>query len=270
MVVFKETTKVPPNGALWIGQGSSPIVKMDYIKISLIGLIALLSYYLLLQWPSDIEKITDKPYPKVEKLGEKDLIQRDFNDSEDSLLTFKENGSLSSNEEAIKGSGQKNDLKYKTISNDVLSLLIDLESGAFIESEMLNVDTEFLSKTPLSLFGNRDLGGGQDCPSDLGAIYNGENCLGVYLANSGFYNQKDGYIKPGFSSLEKLSLDGGSVLYIFSGKNNFFSFTRKVLLREGSYLVQVEDVIGLEGASSNTEEALARGVELALEPGPLG
>ncbi|MBI80837.1 MAG: membrane protein insertase YidC [Gammaproteobacteria bacterium] len=227
---------------------------MDYIKISLIGLIALLSYYLLLQWPSDIEKITDKPYPKVEKLGEKDLIQRDFNDSEDSLLTFKENGSLGSNEEAIKGSGQKNDLKYKTISNDVLSLLIDLESGAFIESEMLNVDTEFLSKTPLSLFGNRDLGGGQDCPSDLGAIYNGENCLGVYLANSGFYNQKDGYIKPGFSSLEKLSLDGGSVLYIFSGKNNFFSFTRKVLLREGSYLVQVEDVIGLEGASSNTEE----------------
>ncbi len=254
MVVFKETTKVPPNGALWIGQGSSQIVKMDYIKISLIGLIALLSYYLLLQWPSDIEKITDKPYPKVEKLGEKDLIQRDFNDSEDSLLTFKENGSLGSNEEAIKGSGQKNDLKYKTISNDVLSLLIDLESGAFIESEMLNVDTEFLSKTPLSLFGNRDLGGGQDCPSDLGAIYNGENCLGVYLANSGFYNQKDGYIKPGFSSLEKLSLDGGSVLYIFSGKNNFFSFTRKVLLREGSYLVQVEDVIGLEGASSNTEE----------------
>ena len=254
MVVFKETTKVPPNGALWIGQGSSQIVKMDYIKISLIGLIALLSYYLLLQWPSDIEKITDKPYPKVEKLGEKDLIQRDFNDSEDSLLTFKENGSLGSNEEAIKGSGQKNDLKYKTISNDVLSLLIDLESGAFIESEMLNVDTEFLSKTPLSLFGNRDLGGGQDCPSDLGAIYNGENCLGVYLANSGFYNQKDGYIKPGFSSLEKLSLDGRSVLYIFSGKNNFFSFTRKVLLREGSYLVQVEDVIGLEGASSNTEE----------------
>ncbi len=254
MVVFKETTKVPPNGALWIGQGSSQIVKMDYIKISLIGLIALLSYYLLLQWPSDIEKITDKPYPKVEKLGEKDLIQRDFNDSEDSLLTFKENGSLGSNEEAIKGSGQKNDLKYKTISNDVLSLLIDLESGAFIESEMLNVDTEFLSKTPLSLFGNRDLGGGQDCPSDLGAIYNGENCLGVYLANSGFYNQKDGYIKPGFSSLEKLSLDGGSVLYIFSGKNNFFSFTRKVLLREGSYLVQVEDVIGLEGASSNTQE----------------
>ena len=254
MVGFKETTKVPPNGALWIGQGSSQIVKMDYIKISLIGLIALLSYYLLLQWPSDIEKITDKPYPKVEKLGEKDLIQRDFNDSEDSLLTFKENGSLSSNEEAIKGSGQKNDLKYKTISNDVLSLLIDLESGAFIESEMLNVDTEFLSKTPLSLFGNRDLGGGQDCPSDLGAIYNGENCLGVYLANSGFYNQKDGYIKPGFSSLEKLSLDGGSVLYIFSGKNNFFSFTRKVLLREGSYLVQVEDVIGLEGTSSNTEE----------------
>ena len=254
MVVFKETTKVPPNGALWIGQGSSQIVKMDYIKISLIGLIALLSYYLLLQWPSDIEKITDKPYPKVEKLGEKDIIQRDFNDSEDSLLTFKENGSLGSNEEAIKGSGQKNDLKYKTISNDVLSLLIDLESGAFIESEMLNVDTEFLSKTPLSLFGNRDLGGGQDCPSDLGAIYNGENCLGVYLANSGFYNQKDGYIKPGFSSLEKLSLDGGSVLYIFSGKNNFFSFTRKVLLREGSYLVQVEDVIGLEGASSNTEE----------------
>ena len=227
---------------------------MDYIKISLIGLIALLSYYLLLQWPSDIEKITDKPYPEVEKLGEKDLIKRDFNDSEDSLLTFKENGSLGSNEEAIKGSGQKNDLKYKTISNDVLSLLIDLESGAFIESEMLNVDTEFLSKTPLSLFGNRDLGGGQDCPSDLGAIYNGENCLGVYLANSGFYNQKDGYIKPGFSSLEKLSLDGGSVLYIFSGKNNFFSFTRKVLLREGSYLVQVEDVIGLEGASSNTEE----------------
>ncbi len=254
MVVFKETTKVPPNGALWIGQGSSQIVKMDYIKISLICLIALLSYYLLLQWPSDIEKITDKPYPKVEKLGEKDLIQSDFNDSEDSLLTFKENGSLGSNEEAIKGSGQKNDLKYKTISNDVLSLLIDLESGAFIESEMLNVDTEFLSKTPLSLFGNRDLGGGQDCPSDLGAIYNGENCLGVYLANSGFYNQKDGYIKPGFSSLEKLSLDGGSVLYIFSGKNNFFSFTRKVLLREGSYLVQVEDVIGLEGASSNTEE----------------
>jgi len=254
LVVFKETTKVPPNGALWIGQGSSQIVKMDYIKISLIGLIALLSYYLLLQWPSDIEKVTDKPYPKVEKLGEKDLIQRDFNDSEDSLLTFKENGSLGSNDEAIKGSGQKNDLKYKTISNDVLSLLIDLESGAFIESEMLNVDTEFLSKTPLSLFGNRDLGGGQDCPSDLGAIYNGENCLGVYLANSGFYNQKDGYIKPGFSSLEKLSLDGGSVLYIFSGKNNFFSFTRKVLLREGSYLVQVEDVIGLEGASSNTEE----------------
>lgn len=227
---------------------------MDYIKISLIGLIALLSYYLLLQWPSEIETNNTKPYSNTGGAEKLDLIKEGFSDSEDSLLTFKENKSLSPPGRVAEGSVGENKSKFKTISSDVLSILIDLESGAFVEAEMLNVDTEFLSKTPLSLLGNRLLGDGQDCPSELGALYSGESCLGVYLANSGFYNQTDGYIKPNFNSLEKLALDSGSMLYIFSGKKDSFSFTRKVLLRKGSYLVEVEDVIGIEGGGSNREE----------------
>ena len=243
-----------PYGAFWSGQGSPKILKMDYIKISLIGLIALLSYYLLLQWPSEIETNNTKPYSNTGGAEKLDLIKEGFSDSEDSLLTFKENKSLSPPGRVAEGSVGENKSKFKTISSDVLSILIDLESGAFVEAEMLNVDTEFLSKTPLSLLGNRLLGDGQDCPSELGALYSGESCLGVYLANSGFYNQTDGYIKPNFNSLEKLALDSGSMLYIFSGKKDSFSFTRKVLLRKGSYLVEVEDVIGIEGGGSNREE----------------
>ena len=243
-----------PYGAFWSGQSSPKILKMDYIKISLIGLIALLSYYLLLQWPSEIETNNTKPYSNTGGAEKLDLIKEGFSDSEDSLLTFKENKSLSPPGRVAEGSVGENKSKFKTISSDVLSILIDLESGAFVEAEMLNVDTEFLSKTPLSLLGNRLLGDGQDCPSELGALYSGESCLGVYLANSGFYNQTDGYIKPNFNSLEKLALDSGSMLYIFSGKKDSFSFTRKVLLRKGSYLVEVEDVIGIEGGGSNREE----------------
>mgnify|MGYP001294929953 CR=1 FL=1 len=245
---------MPPNGALWAGQSSPETLKMDYVKISLLGLIALLSYYLLLQWPSEIETHNNTPYTDAGEVEKFDLIKEGFSDSEDSLLTFKENKPLSSGGVVAKDSVGENKSTFKTISNDVLNILIDLESGAFVEAEMLNVDTEFLSKKPLSLFGNRLLGEGKDCPSELGAFYNGENCLGVYLANSGFYNQTDGYIKPNFNSLEKLVLDGGSTLYIFSGKKDLFSFTRKVLLRKGSYLVEVEDVIGVEGAGSNREE----------------
>ncbi len=254
MAVFKETIKMPPIWTLWLRQGSSETLKMDYIKISLIGLIALLSYYLLLQWPSEVEIDNNVPNVKKEAVEKFDLIKEGFDDSEDSLITFQEKESLSPSEETAKDSIQANKLKFKTVSNDVLNLLVDMESGAFIQADMLNVDTEFLSKTPLSLLGNRQLGDGQDCPSELGAVYNGESCLGVYLANSGFYNQRDGYIRPSFNSLERLTLDGGSMLYIFSGKNDVFSFTRKVLLRKGSYLVEVEDIIGLEGAGSNKEE----------------
>ena len=245
---------MPPNGALRAGQSSPETLKMDYVKISLLGLIALLSYYLLLQWPSEIETHNNTPYTDTGEVEKFDPIKEGFSDSEDSLLTFKENKPLSSGGVVAKDSVGENKSTFKTISNDVLNILIDLESGAFVEAEMLNVDTEFLSKKPLSLFGNRLLGEGKDCPSELGAFYNGENCLGVYLANSGFYNQTDGYIKPSFNSLEKLALDGGSTLYIFSGKKDLFSFTRKVLLRKGSYLVEVEDVIGVEGAGSNREE----------------
>ena len=245
---------MPPIWTLWLRQGSSETLKMDYIKISLIGLIALLSYYLLLQWPSEVEIDNNVPNVKKEAVEKFDLIKEGFDDSEDSLITFQEKESLSPSEETAKDSIQANKLKFKTVSNDVLNLLVDMESGAFIQADMLNVDTEFLSKTPLSLLGNRQLGDGQDCPSELGAVYNGESCLGVYLANSGFYNQRDGYIRPSFNSLERLTLDGGSMLYIFSGKNDVFSFTRKVLLRKGSYLVEVEDIIGLEGAGSNKEE----------------
>lgn len=245
---------MPPIRTLWLRRGSSETLKMDYIKISLIGLIALLSYYLLLQWPSEIEINNSVPNSKKEVVEKFDLIKEGFNDSEDSLITFQEKESLSPGEETAKDSIQANKSKFKTVSNDVLSLLVDVESGAFIQADMLNVDTEFLSKTPLSLLGNRKLGDGQDCPSELGALYDGESCLGVYLANSGFYNQRDGYIRPSFNSLERLTLDGGSMLYIFSGKNDEFSFTRKVLLRKGSYLVEVEDIIGLEGAGSNKEE----------------
>jgi len=254
LAVFKETIKMPPIWTLWLRQGSSETLKMDYIKISLIGLIALLSYYLLLQWPSEVEIDNNVPNVKKEAVEKFDLIKEGFDDSEDSLITFQEKESLSPSEETAKDSIQANKLKFKTVSNDVLNLLVDMESGAFIQADMLNVDTEFLSKTPLSLLGNRQLGDGQDCPSELGAVYNGESCLGVYLANSGFYNQRDGYIRPSFNSLERLTLDGGSMLYIFSGKNDVFSFTRKVLLRKGSYLVEVEDIIGLEGAGSNKEE----------------
>ena len=245
---------MPPIWTLWLRRGSSETLKMDYIKISLIGLIALLSYYLLLQWPSEVEIDNNVPNVKKEAVEKFDLIKGGFDDSEDSLITFQEKESLSPSEETAKDSIQANKLKFKTVSNDVLNLLVDMESGAFIQADMLNVDTEFLSKTPLSLLGNRQLGDGQDCPSELGAVYNGESCLGVYLANSGFYNQRDGYIRPSFNSLERLTLDGGSMLYIFSGKNDVFSFTRKVLLRKGSYLVEVEDIIGLEGAGSNKEE----------------
>ena len=101
---------------------------MDYIKISLIGLIAVIAYYLLLQWPPSSIEVPINPTTSQENLvasqepAETILFKEEvLIDSKDSLSEL---GSLSSSSGLAVSDNkiETNLARVFSLNNDVLNL----------------------------------------------------------------------------------------------------------------------------------------------------
>ena len=221
---------------------------MDYIKISLIGLIAVIVYYLALQWsglPNEEIKI------EVTENDNLTLNEEVFKDSKDSL------SALDAAPPQVVESGESitaevTSSRRFSLDNDVLRIEIDSLTGRYVAANLIPIKTEKGSDESLSIFGSRQIDTEDGCPVYLGAAQTNRGCVGNYFASSGFYSPGLGYLNPKFSSLEKMSLGDGGVIYILSGENEDLLFTRRVLMRPGLFSLEVEDIVGLKVGSEPT------------------
>ena len=229
---------------------------MDYIKVSLIGLIAVIAYYLLLQWPSStpvqINTISSQEGLASEEPTKNILFKKEsLNDSKDSLSELgkpSSPGGLSEPNNQIEA-----DLsRVFSLNNDVLSIDVDADTGRFIKADMKDIRVEKGADEPVSLFGPRLIDSENGCPVGLGATQKGYGCVGNYFASSGFYSASAGYLDPNFKTIEKLTMEDGGSIYILSGENSDMDFTRRVWLRPGEYSLEVEDSVGLKDTSKTT------------------
>ena len=221
---------------------------MDYIKISLIGLIAVIVYYLALQWsglPNEEIKL------EVTENETITLNEKVFKDSKDSL------SALDAAPPQVVESGESitaevTSSRRFSLDNDVLRIEIDSLTGRYVAANLIPIKTEKGSDESLSIFGSRQIDTEDGCPVYLGAVQTNRGCVGNYFASSGFYSPGLGYLNPKFSSLEKMSLGDGGVIYILSGENEDLLFTRRVLMRPGLFSLEVEDIVGLKVGSEPT------------------
>ena len=221
---------------------------MDYIKISLIGLIAVIVYYLALQWsglPNEEIKL------EVTENETITLNEEVFKDSKDSL------SALDAAPPQVVESGESLTAEVTpsrrfSLDNDVLRIDIDSLTGRYVAANLIPIKTEKGSDESLSIFGSRQIDTEDGCPVYLGAVQTNRGCVGNYFASSGFYSPGLGYLNPKFSSLEKMSLGDGGVIYILSGENEDLLFTRRVLMRPGLFSLEVEDIVGLKVGSEPT------------------
>ena len=221
---------------------------MDYIKISLIGLIAVIVYYLALQWsglPNEEIKL------EVTENETITLNEEVFKDSKDSL------SALDAAPPQVVESGESITAEVTpsrrfSLDNDVLRIEIDSLTGRYVAANLIPIKTEKGSDESLSIFGSRQIDTEDGCPVYLGAVQTNRGCVGNYFASSGFYSPGLGYLNPKFSSLEKMSLGDGGVIYILSGENKDLLFTRRVLMRPGLFSLEVEDIVGLKVGSEPT------------------
>lgn len=221
---------------------------MDYIKISLIGLIAVIVYYLALQWsglPNEEIKL------EVTENETITLNEEVFKDSKDSL------SALDAAPPQVVESGESITAEVTpsrrfSLDNDVLKIEIDSLTGRYVAANLIPIKTEKGSDESLSIFGSRQIDTEDGCPVYLGAVQTNRGCVGNYFASSGFYSPGLGYLNPKFSSLEKMSLGDGGVIYILSGENEDLLFTRRVLMRPGLFSLEVEDIVGLKVGSEPT------------------
>ncbi len=221
---------------------------MDYIKFSLIGLIAVIVYYLALQWsglPSEEIKLEITENETIT------LNEEVFKDSKDSL------SALDAAPPQVVESGESITTEVTpsrrfSLDNDVLRIEIDSLTGRYVAANLIPIKTEKGSDESLSIFGSRQIDSEDGCPVYLGATQTNRGSVGNYFASSGFYSPGLGYLNPKFSSLEKMSLGDGGVIYILSGENEDLLFTRRVLMRPGLFSLEVEDIVGLKVGSEPT------------------
>jgi len=237
---------------------------MDYIKISLIGLIAVIAYYLLLQWPPSsvevpINPITTQETPiasqesgKTFPIGDGVLIDSDPSLTDKETLISAPDDSTSSN-----GLSEPNQQVVITpsrvfsLNNDVLNIEIDAVTGRFVKAGMKDIKVEKGVDESVSLFGRRSIDSEDGCPIGLGLVQNGYECVGNYFASSGFIADNK-FLHPNFKSIEKLTMGDEGVLYTLYGGNSDMLFTRKVWLKPEKYFLDVEDSVLLKSGSEPT------------------
>ena len=218
---------------------------MDYIKVLLIGLIAVIVYYLALQWSAlpEQEVVFNPEAEEVITLKEEGL-----NDSKDLLSALDTTPPGVAEPEETKTSDLATSRLF-SLKNDVLNVEVDSLTGRYVAADLIPIKTEKDSEESLSIFGSRQIDPEEGCPVYLGVAQTSKGCVGNYFASSGFYSPSSGYLNPKFSSLEKISLSNGSVIYILKGESEGLDFIRRVLMRPGQFSLEVEDLVGLKVGS---------------------
>ena len=187
---------------------------MDYIKVLLIGLIAVIVYYLALQW-SAVPEQEVAFIPEIEEVIA--LKEEGLSDSKD-LLSALDTAPAGVAETRETKTGELVTSRLFSLKNDVLNVEVDSLTGRYVAADLIPIKTEKGSEESLSIFGSRQIDPEEGCPVYLGAAQTNKGCVGNYFASSGFYSPGLGYLNPKFSSLDKMSLDNGSVIYVLEGK----------------------------------------------------
>ena len=183
---------------------------MDVIKTSLIIAIGITFYYLLLQWPNQVDNYEVSTNYTNESI--------EFGDSED-LLTEPLSPLSEQNEIQIESASQP--LEVFEIENDDLSLFIEKSTGKFTISFLKNISLEKGGKDPFVVLDPNN----------------------SYSANSGFYTRSQGYLRPNFSKIsESLGVNGKNI-YTLEGETNGISFKKKIEMDVVGYGIKIFDEI---------------------------
>ena len=183
---------------------------MDVIKTSLIIAIGITFYYLLLQWPNQVDNY------EVSTNYTNEIIE--FDDSED-LLTEPLSPLSEQNEIQIESASQP--LEVFEVENDDLSLFIEKSTGKFTISFLKNISLEKGGKDPFVVLDPNN----------------------SYSANSGFYTRSQGYLRPNFSKIsESLGVNGKNI-YTLEGETNGISFKKKIEMDVVGYGIKIFDEI---------------------------
>ena len=183
---------------------------MDVIKTSLIIAIGITFYYLLLQWPNQVDNYEVSTNYINESI--------EFNDSED-LLTEPLSPLSEQNEIQIESDTQP--LEVFEIENDDLSLFVEKTTGKFTISFLKNISLEKGGEDPFVVLDPNN----------------------SYSANSGFYTRSQGYLRPNFSKIsESLGVNGKNI-YTLEGETNGISFKKKIEMDVVGYGLKIFDEI---------------------------
>ena len=183
---------------------------MDVIKTSLIIAIGITFYYLLLQWPNQVDN--------YEVSANYTNESNEFDDSED-LLTEPLSPLSEQNEIQIESATQP--LEVFEIENDDLSLFVEKTTGKFTISFLKNISLEKGGEDPFVILDPNN----------------------SYSANSGFYTRSQGYLRPNFSKIsENLGVDGKNI-YTLEGETNGISFKKKIEMDVVGYGIKIFDEI---------------------------
>ena len=183
---------------------------MDVIKTSLIIAIGITFYYLLLQWPNQVDNYEVSTNYTNESI--------EFGDSED-LLTEPLSPLSEQNEIQIESATQP--LEVFEIENDDLSLFVEKTTGKFTISFLKNISLEKGGEDPFVVLDPNN----------------------SYSANSGFYTRSQGYLRPNFSKIsESLGVNGKNI-YTLEGETNGISFKKKIEMDVVGYGIKIFDEI---------------------------
>ena len=183
---------------------------MDVIKTSLIIAIGITFYYLLLQWPNQVDNYEVSANYTNESI--------EFDDSED-LLT--EPLSPLSEQDEIQIESAAQPLEVFEIENDDLSLFVEKTTGKFTISFLKNISLEKGGEDPFVVLDPNN----------------------SYSANSGFYTRSQGYLKPNFSKIsESLGVNGKNI-FTLEGETNGISFKKKIEMDVVGYGIKIFDEI---------------------------
>ena len=183
---------------------------MDVIKTSLIIAIGITFYYLLLQWPNQVDNYEVSANYTNESI--------EFDDSED-LLTEPLSPLSEQNEIQIESASQP--LEVFEIENDDLSLFVEKSTGKFTISFLKNISLEKGGEDPFVVLDPNN----------------------SYSANSGFYTRSQGYLRPNFSKIsESLGVNGKNI-YTLEGETSGISFKKKIEMDVVGYGIKIFDEI---------------------------
>ena len=183
---------------------------MDVIKTSLIIAIGITFYYLLLQWPNQVDNYEVSANYTNESI--------EFDDSED-LLTEPLSPLSEQNEIQIESAAQP--LEVFEIENDDLSLFVEKTTGKFTISFLKNISLEKGGEDPFVVLDPNN----------------------SYSANSGFYTRSQGYLRPNFSKIsESLGVNGKNI-YTLEGETSGISFKKKIEMDVVGYGIKISDEI---------------------------